>query len=149
LVRFCSSPVAPRLRDEFRFFPMIAMSCDLGDFQYPPPFFQLYCKQRYFPNLTLAWPLGDAWATLAWPLGGPRATQTQSQSGRGSQPIKHKMQRTSVALPSKINPKNEIAIPRGPFIWLRYLQQPNRTRGICSAVASGSNHSHLRPPTDL
>jgi hypothetical protein len=54
--------------------------------QHPTPaFFQLYCKQSTFANrrlgapcVTLGWPLGDAWVTQS---------QSQSQSGRGSQAV--------------------------------------------------------------
>src|SRR5258708_342068 len=45
---------------------------DHGDFHPPhPAFFTFCCKQRYFAQSTLGWPLRDACVTLGWPLGHP------------------------------------------------------------------------------
>jgi hypothetical protein len=45
------------------------------------------CKQRLLLQSMLGRPLRGPWVALGWPLGGPSITQsqTQSQSGRGSQ----------------------------------------------------------------
>jgi len=52
-----------------------------------PPFVDFCCKQRCLDKSIQGWPLRHAWVALGPRLGHPRATQsqTQSQSGRGSQ----------------------------------------------------------------
>src|SRR5579859_6741586 len=65
--------------------PDHARSPDHRIFSPHPLFSNFCCKQRRFSESTLGRRLGGPCVALGWPKGGPRATQTQSQVGRGSQ----------------------------------------------------------------
>jgi hypothetical protein len=55
----------------------------------PPPVFKVVLQTKHFRNSTLGRPLRGPRVALGWPKGDPGVTQsqTQSQSGRGSQRI--------------------------------------------------------------
>jgi len=73
-------------------------SGDHGDFDTPPPIFALLLQTKDLHNSTLGrpsrgpcvalgWPLGGPWVALGWPKGHPSPDPSQSQTGRGLQPL--------------------------------------------------------------
>jgi len=105
------------------------------------------------PCATLGWPLGHAWATQGPP--NPKPNPNPKQAEGRKLPKNTKRNRILRCAPPKINPKNEIAIPRGPFIWLRFrapirarfwrewAEQPNRTRGDLLSCRLGTRFAAL------
>jgi hypothetical protein len=81
-------PSCPLWLKEFCF----PITCDVGDDarfrrfpSAPPTLFPFLLQTKHFHKSTLGRCLRGAWVALGPRLGHPRATQTQSQAGRGSQ----------------------------------------------------------------